>query len=505
MDIRTQTPISIDQPLNHLGLEPNPKVNIGPTIPVSQSIIVVEPSTPVGFEPQDLYQKYKTVSSIEHHGETLEASLNNFVDQKLSERNFGPYNQFSGIYKSIGSALSQGQKSVSSTTSDTIFKTRIKDFDPANHVDRTIESRNKGISTALSMTTHDGDKINLNINLDYTRGKLDGNAGRFTSRNLEIDIQIDGDLNDQEKEAIERLSQAIDQQITRVMNGDEFNFTKLNFFSDSNISEIEFKLKQGPTNNNPLSFKLTNTEAQRSIFLRSGLQEIDIQLDLTSGITGKPDQQQVIEAFIRSIEDGLDKSKDITGKGQALIDAARSIFSNIAGNSDINTVTRLGMAVMSGLPDFTLNYSNAEKGLMGTETLVDINAKQNTTIRQENLKLNLSQKYDFNINYQYETPLPHLKLVDKENENYIQHQVSENQSRISRLTTDDNGFITKASISKNASETHMIDEYREGKNVLSEVNVRTRDAYQDHISEIVEAEANNDLLIIKGIMEHLDY
>ncbi|MFQ3261501.1 hypothetical protein [Reinekea sp.] len=457
-----------------------------------QSITVVQAPAPVGYSNIELYTEFKTISTIEHPEDSI---LNSKLASKLSNRFQSGYAAVSGLYGQMTEALNANQSSISQTSSKTLFQTRIKDFNPAKHTERIQESRTKDVSTALTIETKEGDKLTFNIHLDYTRGQLSDNAGSYSSKNITIDMSVDGDLNRAEKKAIAEFSAALDKQL---MSGDaEFDFSNVNIFSSDQISKVDFSIKNGPSSNQSFSLKMTNTSSERSIDFKAGTQKLNISLDFSDLIAGKSGQSQALKELVKSLENGLSDARQYSGKGAALIEATKAIFSNVPETNNTDTATRLGQSVTSGLPDFKIDYQNGSS--------VNLEVQQRTYISQENLELNVRQNYEFDLTYEYFKALPHLERPDFEYGNYIRVNGTEQQSRLSTLSTNSLGELTQASITKNAHKSHTEKTFSEGELVDTQHSEQSLSAHQDLIDEILAAEENNKLLMLDGILDHLEF
>lgn len=457
-------------------------------------ITIVQAPAPVGYSDVELYSAnaFKSVASIEHPEDSL---FNSKLTQQLSNQFQSGYSAVSGLYGQLNEALNSNQSSISQTSSKTLFQTRIKEFNPAEHTERVQESRTKGVSTALTIETKEGDKLTFNISLDYTRGQLSDNAGRYSSKNITIDMTVDGELNRAEKKAIAEFSAALDKQL---MSGDaEFDFSNVNIFTSDQIAKVDFSIKNGASSTQSFSLKMTNTSAQRSINFQAGTQKLNINLDFNDLIAGKSGQSQALKELVKSLENGLSDAQQYSGKGAALIEATKAIFSNVPETNNTDTATRLGQSVTSGLPDFKIDYQNGSS--------VNLEVQQSTYIRQDNLELNVRQNYDFDLSYEYFKALPHLERPDFEYGNYIHVNGTEQQSRLSTLSTNSLGELTHASISKQAHKSHTEKTFNEGELVDTQHSEQTLSAHQDLIDEIKVAEENNKLLMLEGILDHLEF
>lgn len=480
-------------------------VTVGESAPLSSSVIVVTSAPiPTGYIKDELYTKFNTVSAIEHHVETATIedkedestagidALNRTLATKLSENTYGSYASISGIYSQIGSFLDSGLETLEQTSSNSIYQSRIKNFDPASHIERSIESRTKGINTSLMLETLEGDKLTFDIELDYTRGKLAENAGLYASRNIKIAINLDGELSPAEKKAIEEFAKKLEIEVQNALEKNKgIDFSNLNIFKDDLIMNVSFDVKSGGSSQTPFKLKLSNSDNERVIEFNFKGGALSLNLDKHTPYAGNHNSAQAVETLLDSIKDG--------GGGKPLASATRALFDNLDYKQSDQPTKQSAKALLSGLHDFNINFSSS-----GQSNQLNVFQKTNVEEGKE-LDFKLTQQYQYDLKKEYLKPLPHLKSPDLKYGNYISVSEHEFQNHLSILETNKMGEYIDASIYKEASETVTEREFNDGELVRDETRRRTAVSYQNLVEEMRIAEENDKLLLVEGILEHLDY
>ncbi|TXR54333.1 hypothetical protein [Reinekea thalattae] len=414
-----------------------------------------------------------------------------------------------GFHSNIGSFLDSGLTELEQTGSKTIFTQTAANFDANSHTDRITESRSKhgGYSTEFRLTTKEGDTLTFNLTLDYSSGSLSDNQGRFTSKHISLSMALEGNLSDEEKQAIEEFASSLDQQIGDIMSGDSVNFDKLNIFSDDIISDISFTADSGYSET--FSLKMTNTDDERSISFDSKLVDVDITLDNLSNPLNNNMQQESLLELLQNVKEGTRKARDDDDHSRTLTSAISTIFGDLATSSNSNqaikaapnSVSNYSGAITSGLPDFSIDYSSkAYSGSGFAEEKVGLAIKQNTSMTTSDSGFEVFQNYSYELNYSYDKPLPHLKFPTEDLR--IEVIGHEQQRRTSHFEVKD-GIVINASVSKEASESITENTIRFGELEDSKTTTEHSASVIDITEQAQQALAENEMLVVEDLMEHI--
>ena len=471
------------------------EITIGSNVANSDSVNILgyELSGMEKYQTSEVYFTYDHSSTNEDSFITsaLESNLDNYVY-------FDYKSQLGGILSNIGSFLDSGLSSLEQTSSKTLFSNTAEGFEPSSNIERTIENTNResGYETELTLTTKDGDTLTFNLALDYTSGSLAEQQGSFSSKNIHISMSLDGDLSDEEKEAIAAFAKQLDGQINNIMSGGIADFSKLDIFENDTIASVSVSSKAGLSE--AYSLEITNTEEARNISYDSKYLDLDIELDPFGLPTNTTDQNEALLGLLKTIEEGNDKAGDYRSHASALKKAVQSIFSNLP---ESNNFAPVAGGLLSGLPDFTIDYSSKGPGENNRPTeYVGMEISQNTVIDDNSNSYEITQSYRYQLDYDNNNPLAYG--TSRQDGEYVSRTGHEEQTRVSHYEQKD-GIVIDASIEKSATESSTERYIRYGSVVDSQTTTDNKSSVEDITEQAQQALAENEMLVVEDLMEHL--
>ncbi len=452
-----------------------------------------------GYEPDQLTGRLEEKQAIETFNNAGIDALNAKANRNLSSHFSIGYHSIAGLNSALGGMLQSGQTEIHQTVSNSTFYTRIKDFDPSAHVDRLQSDVTKDVSTFLEIKTKEGDTIKLSISVDYTKGEMDRKAGLYYSRNIRINMEVDGELSEKEIAEIDKFSKALEQQIDRVSRGKGLDIESFNLFEDDTLSSIKFDYRP-KGGQSVFNFEMVNNDDTRSLIIDYGTNKINLKLDKTDGVFNIKSANASRVEYLSQLTEGLDKSSASKEERRLLLDSVDALFSNLKGIGSNNV--KPANAITSGLPDFEISFNRQRSNYI--PNALDISLKQNTQITESSDGISVVQKHNYDLYSEQVIPLDHLEHADYFNGNYKLRTVEEHQSRISHLEINTLNQLVSASIEKQAEVFTSLSVFNEHKLLDKSIEHLIKNSTDDLTAEVLMMDKRNEHRMIESLLKPLD-
>lgn len=409
---------------------------------------------------------------------------------------------------------------------------RFQMFD-LNHQEMKLDATNfqdksttKNTQLDLKLKTAEGDEIRLSLKSYEGYGTAnDGFQAGF--RGLEIDFKMEGELSEEEKEQLAKLTAALEKSFKEYMREGDFDFSDLALTEQEVFTDLEFKLKGMSDNGMPanINFKYHDSEDKRDISLKLNGHKSDISIDKTSlgaqfmhpsmSYQGEEAKQEYLKLLIESSSE-VNASKEATSIMTSMFKEA---FENLEASENSNFDNNLPLSAeqaknLIALPDFEFSFrSKVTMPNMEAQPLeykgfeLDLSLRTDVDISPKGDVAHIKQQQNFDLEGAFYSPYGLLKKPDFISQTYKYTQLEREAEKVTELVID-NGLLTKAISTQSEKDHSYTQSYENGKLVKEETEGDSTATIKDFTvlaqQERLEMDQQLlDVLIIDPFLDHI--
>jgi hypothetical protein len=293
---------------------------------------------------------------------------------------------------------------------------------------------------------------------------------------LAVQVQVtDGQLDDAERSALEKLSGAFQKAIDGLTaKPPRIDLAGLTQFDPTVLSSVDLhaSVQIDHSNTQTLDFHADSQRRTVSSTGPAGTMKVDVDMSNPT-ILGTPAQQaQAIDRYLGQVDDAANR-----GKGDAsLVAMFKDAFTEMNSNYGVTAPQRIDAAhpialsdtdhhLLTGLADFTASMTQAVKAInpMHPEELDNFTyqtSQSSSVLGLRQADRTITQKQQSHLSAAYHQSLsPEVSLDltnQKSSQNYTYHQIDDDASSATAIGYHD-GKLVKASLDQSASRsTHVM-------------------------------------------------
>ncbi|MFP6788483.1 MAG: hypothetical protein VB954_00765 [Thalassolituus sp.] len=327
-------------------------------------------------------------------------------------------------------------------------------------------------SFSFRLTLSSGAKIDFSLIHQTGFGREDADGVLAQIDQWKTDLSVTGEpLTASDKATLEKLYKAVDDASSSYLKSGRFDLSALELEDLKGVEELAFEVKGGINNlGDRLSLTYRNTESERTLDINLKGDKLALSLEKSGWALVSGDSNVSAEQGINSLEGYIQLIRDSSERGSAnheqitlMLDALRVLHSDnpffTTGSKgtyakDTETMSSIpnptlsyaanGLKSLTGLADFSFSFdAKIEKPNMASErskekTSFHLDFAQET--RGESNKkgdLALEQTQSYSMRASYYKPLPGLKVVDFETQNYRYIETQASATKVTRLNYKD--------------------------------------------------------------------
>lgn len=477
-----------------------PELSIAPGVTFSRQAIRVESLNHIDSKPQRIFQQ--SLSNPDEAGPSTDKLASQLHSDFSLHRLQGGGSRLAELFESGSGSYSQDIRSYS------FFASVDKGAAPPKLNLETFKERSTEDNQTLNLTlkTKDGDTITFSLRQYEGKGKTEsevvatgpegdlireGKSAFF--QGTEVKFEVDGELSSVERKQLAEFAKKLEGFSNKFFEDGKANLKSLDLTGFSVINKLELETTGG--GQQPLQLTYQDSSEARRVSVSVGSDKAEINIDKTNQlIFNSGGKQQAIDHYLDLLDKGAKEAKGGRHQTNLMKDVFQLGFANTEEDqkkSDLeegkrDTTIRLnpGQAkpgeqeklsrdAFIPLADFSFNFSShksrpnqAHQPGEYSGFNIDLSLKNNQ--RESAEQTITEQKQHFKLKGAYYEPLPHLKLVDFENQNYQYTQVEREANKTTRTIVEDGKLIVATTEEEMKAEKQVL-QYSEGKQIKNEI------------------------------------
>ncbi|WP_119393332.1 hypothetical protein [Salinibius halmophilus] len=433
-----------------------------------------------------------------NHKSLSHAQGDEFVSTVLAMQH-GQKNPFKNLDALTQYGLKQGE-SFRASFSTIDFTSNGDPIDDLKSIERLVSGQQAKDGVSLSLTTSDGDEVSIRLShVKSSRG------GALSGLSFEFSVQ--GELSEEEQQAITQVASSWQSQIDRLTKGD---MPDMSLFKDlpSNITALNMAVNVG---RNEFSVALSQVDGEKQITAKLNGHQASMTVDLTTVLaTNEAKRQAAVAHYVGLLEDAGQRSK----ADDKVVDFFSQTFAMmqsvpVAEPKTTDFQAQRDESLLSGLADYQFDFSAKRQRLNfypGKEHEVvrfDVSGSQETSVSGEWKERLIKQTQTLELTSSFYEPLPGWQDIelgmtaDKQNYRYV--ELNEAVRKTSEQQYKD-GELDYASMLTEQSQSRRVRDYLANDLIKDDHQQQTSVELKDFTDEIKAASLNLDLELLDEVL-----